>query len=212
MIHESKNMDETESRGDRPDRSEAQLVSAAREGDTGAFEELVRMTQDRLYNLAFRMTGRHEDAEDALQEAYMRAHRSLATFEGGCRFYTWVYRIAVNTCLSKGRKAGRKNEVEGLSIDAPRGGPDEGASLSANLPGSDDSAPDAAASRQEEAGRVQEAIGELPDDYRTVVVLRDIEGLSYDEVGEVTGLTRAAVKSRLHRARQRLAGMLGDLR
>ena len=192
-------------------RSEAELVVAAERGEAGAFEELVVMTQDRLYNLTFRMTGHHEEAEDVLQETYLRAHRSLASFEGGSQFYTWLYRIAVNACLSRGRKLGRRHEFESASLDASFAGSDGESTLGASFAAGDGD-PLEAASLLERERRVHEAISALPEEYRTVIVLRDIEGLSYDDVGKVTRSTRAAVKSRLHRARARLAELLADLR
>ena len=212
MNPESKNPgDGPGATGGRSEGVEAELVAAARRGDAGAFEELVTMTQDRLYNLTYRMTGRHEEAEDALQETYLRAHRSLGSFEGTSQFYTWLYRIAVNACLSRGRKVSRRQEYEAVSIDAPAASSD-GASPLAGSFASGEGDPGEAASRAERADRVHRAIGELTEEYRTVIVLRDIEGLSYDEVGKVTGSSRAAIKSRLHRARQRLSELLGDLR
>jgi len=211
MVPESKRTGQGSGADEAPSgRTEEEIVSAAKKGDAGAFEELVRMTQDRLYNLAFRITGHREEAEDVLQEAYLRAHRSLGSFEGTSQIYTWLYRITVNACLTRGRKVGRRSDVEGVSLDAPAGTDVE--STLAGTFASGDGDPGEAISRNERAARVHEAIGELPNEYRTVVVLRDIEGLSYEELGEVTGSSRAAIKSRLHRARQRLAELLGDLR
>jgi len=193
------------------ERTEEEIVAAAKNGDSEAFEELVRMTQDRLYNLAYRMTGHREEAEDVLQEAYLRAHRSLSSFEGTSQIYTWLYRITVNACLTRGRKTGRRSEVEGVRLDAPTRG-SEGETALVGTFASGDGGPGETISMRERAERVHQAIGELPEEYRTVVVLRDIEGLSYEELGEATGSSRAAIKSRLHRARQRLSEMLQDLR
>jgi RNA polymerase sigma-70 factor (ECF subfamily) len=196
-----------------PGREEAGLLAQAMRGDGEAFDLLVARHQDRIFGLLLRMVGDEGRAEDLAQECFMRAWRALGEFRGGSAFYTWLYRIALNLARSEGRTERRRREVEvpvgtlssGRSRPNEEGGDDPGGAVEVE---SLAAGPDELAHRREMVGRVQEALGELPGEYREVVVLRDVEGLDYDEIAALVGASREAVKSRLHRAREELAGRL----
>lgn len=169
---------------------EMELVGRARDGDAAAFTALVRRYQDRVYNVTFRMLGNAEDAADAAQETFLAAYEGLERFRGDSALYTWLYRIAVNKALTRRRSLSSRKEFAASGED----------SVMATL---EDCAegPAAAAERHERAEAVQEAIAALSDDLRGVVVLRDIEGLEYEEIAEALEVALGTVKSRLHRGR-----------
>jgi RNA polymerase sigma-70 factor (ECF subfamily) len=177
----------------------ASLVTAAKGGDRQAFEELVRATHADAYTLAFRLTGNEEDASDVVQEAYLRAYKSLKRFRGDAQFSTWLYRIVANcaaTALGKRAKA-RHDDL------------DDNADLVDLRPDYD---PDAHLDATVERERVTEALRELPDGLRAVVVLRDVYDLPHEAIANELGITEAAAKVRLHRARRRLRERLFPLR
>ena len=178
-----------------------ELVRRARAGKTEAFEELVRRHERKVYNIAYRMLGNPEDASEALQDTFLRAYRFLDRFQFKAQFYTWLYRIATNVSLTKLRR--RKSPVV-MSLDQPVG---DSGDMVFEIP-DDQFSPDLLFKRRELQRKLQQAVDELPEDYRTVVVLRDLEGLSNEEVSKVLNLTVAAVKSRLHRGRLALRSKL----
>lgn len=165
------------------------LVGAARRGDLEAFEVLVRRHQVPVYRLALRMLGSEADAEDAAQEAFVQAWRSLARFRGDSAFATWMYRIVTNRCLNA---LAARRPVEGLADrhSAPDGDPSE------------------IAERRARFQAVAGGIMTLPPDQRAALVLREFQGLSYEEVAGVLGVSLAAVKGRIHRARLGLIGVV----
>lgn len=173
-----------------------------RSGDPAAFGDLVESYQDRLYRVLVRISGDHHDTEDLLQEVFMKAHRALATFQAEARLFTWLYRIAVNTALSHRRKG--RGRPPTLSLDQARGGE---ASPLLDPPDGGRGAP-AEAEAAEEIEEVRQAIASLDEDHRTVVVLKDIEGLRYEEIAEIIGCPRGTVKSRIHRARMAIRDRL----
>lgn len=183
---------------------EERLVAGLRRGDEAAYERLVREYTGRMLAVARRFLREEEDARDAVQEAFLNAFRAIDRFEGGSRVSTWLHRIVVNACLMRLRTRRRKPE-EAIEELLPRyladGHPERPAS-----PWDDDAL--SRLERQEERSFVRAAIDELPDGYRTVLLLRDIEGLDTEEAAEALGMTRAAVKTRLHRARQALRTQL----
>lgn len=190
---------------------DAALIQAGRDGDAAALGQLVRRYQDRVFNLCLRMCGSREDAEDHTQEAFVRAIQSLDKFAERSRFYTWVFRIAVNLVVSAKRKTDRRAT---FSLDAPRrrGDGDDGESRSAQL-AADDSPPDQRMENQERNRQVMAAMSAIDDEHRTVLVLRDVESLSYDEIADILDVPTGTVKSRLHRARlalrERLLPLMG---
>ncbi len=187
------------------------LIEACRRGESSAYGELVRRYQDRVFNLCMRMTGSREDAEDHTQEAFVKAFQSLDRFAERAKFYTWVFRIAVNIVISARRKSGRHSTY---SLDAARAANDDGesTSLSAGLR-STDTAPDDVAHNRERDRLVLAALDGLDEEQRSIIVLRDMESLSYDEIADILDVPTGTVKSRLHRARlvlrDRLAPILG---
>ncbi|MDV2503922.1 MAG: sigma-70 family RNA polymerase sigma factor [bacterium] len=178
---------------------DAFLVEQCRAGDEEACEALVRQYQERVFALISRMTGDPDRVEDIAQEVFLKAFRSLKSFRGGSRFYTWLYRITVNTVLNTMRSQGRRQET---SLDAL-----EGFEVQADA----DMEPAEVTARLELARRVREAIDQLEEPYRVIVYLRELEDLSYEEIAEVVELPVGTVKSRLFRARQQLKGLLQDL-
>ncbi len=170
-------------------------MEAARNGDRDAFNELVRSTYRDLFALAYRITGNREDAGDVVQDAYVRAYRSMKRFRGDSSFSTWMYRITSN-CASTTLSRRSRQRTEELSTDAPIVDlhPEQDPSLRA----------EAALLR----GHVDRAIRALPERLRQVVVLRDLHDLSHSEIAAELGITTSAAKVRLHRARQRLRAVL----
>ncbi len=190
-------------------REEARLLALARAGSGEAFDQLVALNADRIHGLLVRLTGSREDAEDLAQECFLRAYRSLDGFRGGAAFYTWLYRIAVNLARSAGRSKQRRKEVEvPMTTVAVRRETDGGQPDARIEAAAIQDTPEEAARRQEAIAKVQEALEELSHEHREVVVLRDLEGMDYEQIGQLVGATREAVKSRLHRARGELAARL----
>ncbi len=184
---------------------EAALVERLKAGDDVAFEVMVREYAPRLLAVARRLLNNNEDdAQDALQDAFLSAARKIHTFNADSRLSTWLHRVTVNAALMKLRTRRRRPEV---SIDAllPRYAED-GHPIDPPAPW--DLAPDLPLHNAEVAAAVRAAIDELPDAYRTVLLLRDIEGLDTAETAEALGDTENAVKTRLHRARQALRTLL----
>jgi RNA polymerase sigma-70 factor (ECF subfamily) len=171
-----------------PAEGEAALVDRARAGDRDAFEELVRRHAERLYAVVLRFVADGEEAQEVTQEAFLRAWRGIERFEGRSRFFTWLYRIGINEAK---RRAGRQPPVPVASLeDEP-------------VPEAPDwsEAPETRSEQGDLRRVLEQAIRSLPVEYRTTIVLRDVEGLSTREAAEVMDLGEAAFKSRLHRAR-----------
>lgn len=177
------------------------LIVACRAGQAEAYGELVRRHQDRLYPTALRLTGSAEDAQDLLQETFLRAYQKLNRFQGDSSFYTWVYRIAVNLALSGRRRRRPTSRWNG----APEGSPGE---LAADPRDCDPAAP---LERAERERLVQDALNSLAVDHRAVVVLKEFDGLRYEEIGDLLGIPVGTVRSRLHRARCELREKLKGL-
>jgi RNA polymerase sigma-70 factor, ECF subfamily len=171
-----------------------ELLEACRRGDPKAFEEVVRRTYRQVYTQALRLVDDRQDAEDVTQEAFLRVFRGLAGFRGEAQFETWLYRIVANTAMSYLRRRQRFGAV--LAEPAEDGRQRDVAS--------DVRVDELTVDRDE----LVKALGTLPPSLRTVVVLKDVYGLSCEEIGEQIGTTEGAVKVRLHRARKRLKGML----
>jgi len=189
-----------------------ELVARAVEGDGEAFGLIVRRHQDRLYNVVYRLLGSAEDAQDALQEVFLKAFENLKGFRGTSSLYTWLFRIAVNTALSHRRKRRREPLATGLGPGNAGTGPsgDDAPGLDpADRSASTNPAEPMMAAETE--ALIQGAIGALDDDHRAVVVLRDIQHCDYHEIAEILGVPTGTVKSRLHRARLVLRDRLRPL-
>lgn len=171
------------------------LVERARAGDVGAFETLITQYERKVYNLAYRLTGNHEDASDMAQEVFIRVFQKLPEFRGDSSFSTWLFRIANNACLDEIRKRKRQRVT---SFDNPYE-TDEG-EMSRQYADEADG-PEELLDRRETQAAVQQCINALDEEYRVVVVLRDIKGYAYNEIADMLGLNLGTVKSRLNRAR-----------
>jgi RNA polymerase sigma-70 factor (ECF subfamily) len=181
---------------------ELELVSRAREGDTGSFSTLLQRYEGKIFRLAMNITQNREDAEDVLQEAFLKAYEHLDQFQGNSKFYTWVVRIAVNQALMKLRK--RKSD-RAVSLDEQI---DTGEDTVVREIAAWDPDPEERYSRDELHSILNTAIDGLEPIYRTVFTLRDVDGLSTEETAEALELTVPAVKSRLLRARLQLRDKL----
>jgi RNA polymerase sigma-70 factor (ECF subfamily) len=181
---------------------ETAVVLQAREGDVAAFSELVRRYEGKIFRLATHITQNREDAEDVLQETFLKAYEHLDQFQGNSKFYTWIVRIAVNQALMKLRK--RKTD-KSVSIDETI---DTGEDTVAREIAAWDENPEQRYSREEMNGILSSAVDSLAPPYRAVFVLRDIEDFSTEETAEALNLSIPAVKSRLLRARLQLRDKL----
>ena len=177
---------------------ESALVAKAREGDTAAYNELINRYSPKIYRLAKHITQHDEDAEDVLQETFLKAFEHLGDFQGQSKFYTWIVRIAVNESLMKLRK--RKSDRT-VPLDEPL---DTGEDTVVREIAVWDENPEQKYSREELGEILDEAVQSLRPVFRTVFVLRDIEELSTEETAEALGISVPAVKSRLLRARLQL--------
>ena len=188
---------------------DAALVEQCRRGDMLAFGSLVAKYQDRIFNMVFRMCGRRADAEELAQETFLKALERINQFRGQSQFYTWLFRIAANLTISHRRRGTR---VRFQSLAGPQEfETDQGDNLTAAMARKRGQAPDAPALAAETSQRVMEALEELDDEFRLVVVLCDMEGMDYARIAAVLNLPIGTVKSRLHRARCDLKVKLADL-
>lgn len=172
-------------------------VAAARAGDQGAFEELVRLYEKRVLALTQRMCKNPEDAAEAAQEAFFSAWQGLKNFRGDSSFSTWLYRLASNACVDLLRREGKRQGA--VSLD------DEDVNL--DIPSSIPS-PQEEAERRELGEQIEAGLRALPPEYRAVLVLREVQQLRYDEIGEALALDVGTVKSRISRGRKKLRGFL----
>lgn len=180
--------------------------STAGENGALAFEEAVEKYHGKVFQLIYRYTGDYEDACDLTQDTFVRAHRAWREFRGESQIYTWLYRIALNLCHNHRKKGARRKHAEGPSLDTPIFDGDD-SSGGREVP---DARPATTHAIENEELREQlhTALTSLPDNYRTVIVLRDIEGWSYEEIARITDSSLEAIKSRLFRARGLLREML----
>ena len=176
------------------------LVEECQNGDISAFEALVSRYKDRVYNVAYRFLGNHEDAQDVAQEVFVRAYRGIDGFKGNSKVYTWLYSIAGNLARNKLRDSKRKGRDKSVSLEA----------LSASAPGVAEAAmasrgtPEDIARGHEMEEALQDCLEGLPEHYRIVFVLRTFEQLSYEEIADSVGCPKGTVKSRLNHARKLL--------
>lgn len=186
--------------------TDLELVAASRAGGAEAFRALVERYQDRIYNTVFRLAGNEEDARDIAQETFLRVYENLGRFRGESAFYTWIFRIAVNQALTHRRQTARLRTVQ-AGDDPPEEAP-LGGTQAARLQAA---RPEEEMERREREAEVAEALAYLDADHRAAVVLRDIEGLDYEQIAAVLDVPPGTVKSRIHRARLLLRQRLKDV-
>jgi RNA polymerase sigma factor (sigma-70 family) len=177
---------------------EQEFIARSQAGDVEAFNSLVESYQQMVYNLALRMLGNAETAEDATQDAFLSAYRAIGKFRGGS-FKAWIFRIVANSCRDRMRSARRASitSLDGLMEEAGDFIPDDKAE-----------SPEDYTLRRELAGFLNESLARLPEEQRLMVVLSDIQGLSYEEISQATDSSLGTVKSRLNRGRSRLRDLL----
>ena len=188
-------------------KSDMELVDGVRKGDQDSFEELLGRYNNKVFSLATRLTRNPEDAEEVLQDVFVTVHRKLDSFAGKSSFSSWLYRITVNAAFMKLRK---RRQIQSVSLEDILQQPQ----MTSALRAPDTTFVDAQSMRNEMLSALEVAISRLPDEYRPVFILRDVDGLTSKEVGKILDLTIPAVKSRLHRSRlmlrRRLARFFDD--
>ncbi len=186
----------------RRDDDDIELINRCRRGDRTAFAEIVGRYQDRIYNLCAHLLGNRSEAEDMAQTTFLKAYRNLGNFQPHAAFYTWLYRIAVNTCIDHQRRPffesifRRSTTGEEIVLDHPSSAPSPEKNLE---------------NRQLQAA-LGKALGKLSPKLRAVIVLKEIEGLAYEEIAATLEISLGTVKSRISRARGELQGLLQEFR
>ena len=180
---------------------EAAVIRAVLNGDVNAFETLVKEYEKNVYNLALRMTGNSEDASDMSQEAFIKAYNSLSSFRGDSKFSVWLYRIVSNVCLDYLRSRTRKPTVS-LSTEN-----DDGEDVELDI-ADETQSPEVLLDRSLTRDAVRRGLASLPPDHREILLLREIQGLSYEEIAAALNLEAGTVKSRIFRARKKLCSFL----
>lgn len=175
-----------------------ELIDEALKGNAAAFGQLVRKYQDRLYHVIAHVLGSNDEAYDVVQDAFVQAFVKLEGFTRSAAFYTWLYRIAINQALSRRRRKHATQSLEHLRAVAHHEPVDHGP------------APDGPALQQERVERVRAALAALDEERRTVIVLREMNDLSYEAIAEILSLPVGTVRSRLHRAREELRELLKE--
>lgn len=187
---------------------EARLISRLRARDLSAFEELVAHFERPVYALCFRLLGDPEEARDAVQETFLKVYRGLGGFRGEAGLKTWIYRIAINQAMNQKRWWRRRRREETISLDITRGQSDT--TIGNLLPGHG-SSPEAQAISSERERNVMRALGEIKEEYRIALMLREIEELSYEEIAQTLSISIGTVKSRIARGREELRRRVKDL-
>ncbi len=182
--------------------NELWLVEQSRNGDVDAFEDLIKDYKKIAYNIALRVLRNVEDAEDASQEALIKVYKSIQNFNMQSSFKSWMYRIVVNTCID----FKRKKNINAVSIDENI---DLGGNKEFQIEIADDTNnPDILIEKNFNSKLISDAVGRLEDDFKTIIILRDIQGFSYSEISEMLNCNLGTVKSRLNRARKSLKEIL----
>jgi len=181
---------------DKPNVEEKVLIERCQQGDLEAFDRLVDKYASWVYQIAFRMTSNREDADDIAQEAFIRAFSAIGKFKQQSAFSTWLYRIAVNVCQDELKRRKRAPQpMSTLQAD------DDSEDLTDQIAADQSSDPAEIVEAKERQRAVQQAIDSLPEHHRIVIILRDLQGLSYEEIAQVLGGRVGTVKSRINRAR-----------
>ncbi len=178
------------------------LIAKAQEGDPLAFEELIANYQKQIFSIAYRIAGNPEDASDMTQEVLVKVFKNLKSFQGNSKFSTWLYRVATNTCLDEQKKV-RRHISYSLDTELTT----EEGSMATELPDTGPT-PEQALERRTLQKAVNDAISKLHDDHKKVLILRDMQGFSYEEIGAILQCSEGTVKSRINRARANLKKIL----
>ena len=187
---------------------ELKLIKKAQKGDVSAFEQIINRYQSVVYSVSYRYAENQDDASDMAQEIFLKVFRTINSFQFKSRLSTWIYRVATNTCLDLLKK--RRNSLSESAYSYDVGYEDLGGNQ--NFAEVEDTRfmPDKKAEEAETKDVINRAIRRLPDDYRTAVILRDIRGLSYEEIADITDCSVGTVKSRISRARKNLREILSE--
>jgi RNA polymerase sigma-70 factor (ECF subfamily) len=186
-------------------QQEFELIREFRRGNIQAFETLILDYEKSVYGICFRMLRNQEEASDLSQEVFIKAYKGLANFQFQSKFSTWIYRIATNACLD----AIKKKKVDVAFSLNQSIGEDE---FTPEMEDVNSPEPQAELDRKEVREQIQDAIGQLNEKYRTVIVLRELEGLTYEEIAEITESSLGAVKTRIRRGRERLREILEEMK
>ena len=188
------------------DLQERDLIRKAKQGDMLAFEELILKHEKIVYNLALRMMNHSEDAMDISQEVFLKAYRSLSNFDERSAFSTWLYRITHNTCIDEIRKRKGK-QTYSLEEDLES----EDGSMQRQV-ADDEDTPEESLMRKEQKSEILRALDTLSEEHKAAIILRDVKGMSYEEIAEILELTLGTVKSRINRARNQLKSEILKIR
>jgi len=188
---------------------DAELIARCKQGDQAAFRTLVDRHGRDAFVLARRLVGSDEDAEEVVQEAFLKAFRSLDRFRGGSAFYTWLYRIVYNGAIDRIRKTSRVRTVD---YDDAISRHEEVSGAVELLPPRMDADPGRVQARRELKEQMESALEHLSEAHRAVIVLREVQGLTYEQIAEVVGCPKGTVMSRLHHARKRMQDLLRPYR
>ena len=184
--------------------SENDIIEMVLGGDANAFEALVLRYEKTVYNIALRMVGDRDDAADMTQDAFIKAYNSLSSFRGDSKFSVWLYRITTNVCLDFLRSKSRKQQVSLTVCDD-----DDDADVQLDIPDAE-ADPERQLMKKLGMQAVEDGLRSLPDKQRQILVMRELGGMSYDEIGRALSLEEGTVKSRIFRARKRLCAFLLD--
>jgi RNA polymerase sigma-70 factor (ECF subfamily) len=191
-------------RSDRGPTPDTELVRRFTEGDQAAYAEIVRRYQDRVYSLCLRWMGNREIAVEVAQDVFLALYRSLSQFRGDAQLSTWIFRVVVNHCKNRKLYRRRRHEDQHEPLEGEERDDRPAREFAHGGPGTD------AAVHAQEAGKLlEEGLAKMTEEDRQIVLLRDQQDLSYEEIADLLGLPRGTVKSRLHRARIELAQILG---
>lgn len=188
-------------------RKDDALIAAFKEGDHSAFQELVLKYEQRVYNHCLRMVNDEVESYDLTQEVFLKVFRKIKNYEHTYAFYTWLYRITVNCCIDYMRR--KRRHIQGVSLSGGQSDDAADAGREQDIP-DDTFVPDTALLNQELDEVLRAAIGQLSEKLRSIIILKEVEGFSYEEIADVLGCSRGTVKSRLFRARERLKELLAD--
>lgn len=188
---------------------EAEIIERSKAGDRVAFNELVRRHQKKVFNLCYRIMGNREEAEDVTQEVFITVYKALRGFRGDSAFSTWIHRVAANHCKNRLKHLKRRRYFQTSSIDETY---ETGEGEQKKEYASDEfDSPEEEMERTQTYAEINKAIAELEDEYKIVIVMRDVRGLSYQEIADALELKEGTVKSRIHRARLELQAKLRHL-